>query len=325
MARKNPFANLMETTPADEGRVALDYTIKGASKSILSSINEMASQADKLLEGETVVEIAPADIDVSFVRDRMADDDAEFEALVEAIGERGQDSPVLLRPHPSATGRYMVVFGHRRVRAAERLGRKVRAVIKQMDDRAHVIAQGQENSARANLSFIERAVFAERVARLAYDNDNRIVMTALAVDRSTLSKMLSVTAIPGDVLEAIGAAKGIGRDRWYEMKQLLEKPSRLEQARAVLSGAEMAALSSDERFNRLVTVLKASDRPAKAKPVRNSRSWSAADKAVAADISSDGRRFTLALKARDAIDFGEFLSDRLPDLYAAFRKEKAGQ
>jgi ParB family transcriptional regulator, chromosome partitioning protein len=322
MARKNPFANLMDGTPADEGRVALDYTIKGASKSILSSINEMASQADKLLEGETVVEVAPSEIDVSFVRDRMADNDAEFETLVEAIRERGQDSPVLLRPHPKQTGRYMVVFGHRRVRAAETLGRKVRAVIKQMDDRTHVIAQGQENSARANLSFIERAVFAERVAKLAYDNDNRVVMTALAVDRSTLSKMLSVTAIPADVLEAIGAAKGIGRDRWYEMKQALEKPAHLDQARAILAGGEMAALSSDERFNRLMTALKAGERAGKTKAPRKSRTWSADDKAVAADMSTDGRRFTLALKARDAVSFGEFLSDRLPDLYDAFRKGK---
>ncbi len=105
MARKNPFANLMDDKPAEEGRVALDYTIKGASKSILSSINEMASQADKLLAGETVVEIAPSDIDGSFVRDRMADDDQEFEALVEAIRERGRTVPCCcgrIRPPPAA-------------------------------------------------------------------------------------------------------------------------------------------------------------------------------------------------------------------------------
>ena len=33
MARKNPFANLMDEKPVDNG-VALDYTIKGASRSI---------------------------------------------------------------------------------------------------------------------------------------------------------------------------------------------------------------------------------------------------------------------------------------------------
>ncbi|UXN76219.1 hypothetical protein N8D56_25850 (plasmid) [Devosia sp. A8/3-2] len=45
---------------------ALDYATKGATRSLLSSIDEMASQADKLLEGETIVELDPATIDDSF-------------------------------------------------------------------------------------------------------------------------------------------------------------------------------------------------------------------------------------------------------------------
>ena len=118
MARKNPFANLMDDKPVNDGLVALDYTIKGASRSIISSIDELAERADKLLEGETVVELDPDIIDDSFVRDRIEDDPKEFEDLVSAIRERGQDSPVLVRPHPRETGRYMVVFGHRRLEAA---------------------------------------------------------------------------------------------------------------------------------------------------------------------------------------------------------------
>lgn len=59
MARKNPFANVMSDTPTDSNRAVLDYTIRGASKSILNSIDEMAARADKLLEGETVIELDP--------------------------------------------------------------------------------------------------------------------------------------------------------------------------------------------------------------------------------------------------------------------------
>lgn len=58
MARKNPFATIMDSDgkPA-ERPVALDYTIKGASRSIISSIDEMAAHADKLAEkAETIVE-----------------------------------------------------------------------------------------------------------------------------------------------------------------------------------------------------------------------------------------------------------------------------
>ncbi len=167
MARKNPFANLLDEGEHDENRPALDYAVKGASRSILNSINDLAARADKLVEGETIVELDPDSVDASFVQDRLDDDDErEFNELVAAMRERGQDTPILVRPHPSAPARYMVVFGHRRLRAAKELGRKVRAVVKDLKDRDHVVAQGQENSARANLSFIEKALYAAHIAGL---------------------------------------------------------------------------------------------------------------------------------------------------------------
>ncbi len=56
----------------------------------------------------------------------------------------------------------MIVFGHRRAKVARELGIKVKAVIKPLADLEHILSQGQENSARANLSFIERVLFAAR-------------------------------------------------------------------------------------------------------------------------------------------------------------------
>ncbi len=315
MARKNPFAHVMEEGLPDEARPVLDYTIKGASRSILNSIDELASRADKLLEGETIVELDPDVVDVSFIQDRLEDDAKEFEELVNGIRERGQDSPILVRPHPKVDGRYMVVFGHRRLRAAKTLGRKVRAVVKAMQDQEHVVAQGQENSARANLSFIERAVFAGALSRLHYDNDNRIIMTALSLDRATLSKMLAVTSISPEILDSIGAAKSIGRDRWYELKILLEKPSNLDKAMAFVATPAFAEGTSDERFNGLVTHLKQSKRPSSKV---QERSWSIADKSINVTAKHDGKVFSLALKSKDAAGFGEYLSDNLEQLYEAF-------
>lgn len=318
MARKNPFANLMDEPITTEERPSLDYAIKGASKSILRSIDEMAERADKLLEGQTVVELDPALVDASFVRDRLDEGNAEYHELLEAIRERGQDSPILVRPHPKLQGRYMVVFGHRRLKVAEALGRKVRAVVKELDDRAHVVAQGQENSARANLSFIEKALFAAELSRLNYDRDNQTVLAALSIDRATLSKMLSVTAIPLAVLEGIGAAKGIGRDRWYELKQLLEMASNLEKALAFVGTDEFGSLSGDARFEALFKHVKQAQRPAQKGPKAFSRTWASQDKRLSASMKSDGKSFTLAMKAKDAAGFGEYLSGKLADLYASY-------
>ena len=324
MARKNPFANLREDDGAQKAQPALDYAMKGASRSLLSSFDEIASRADKLVEGETIVEIDPDSVDDSFVRDRLAADDEEFSDLLQAIRERGQDSPILVRPHPSKAGRYMVVFGHRRVRAAKLLERKVRAVVKEMKDREHVIAQGQENSARANLSFIEKALFAARIARLNYDEDNATILTALAIDRATLSKMLSVAALPSEVLKAIGPAKGIGRDRWYELKLMLERSASLDRALSVIGGNEFSVLPSDDRFNALVSRVKAAKSSVRGHSRLSRRNWMPEDGSLAAEMTSDGKRFTLALKARgaDAKAFGEYLSENLAQLYEAFREEK---
>lgn len=326
MARKNPFASLMGEAAGIEGpetgQAARDYTRKGASKSMLSSITEMAAQADRLVAGEAIVEIDPELVDISFVKDRLDDDGEEYAQLVEAIRERGQDSPILVRPHPKATGRFMIVFGHRRVRVARDLGRKVRAVVKNLADIDHVIAQGQENSARANLSFIEKALYAGSLAALRYDDDNSVILAALSINRPTLSKMLSVASLPPAILEAIGPAKAVGRDRWYELKQLLDRPSNHEIAIDAISEAGFTELGSDERFDRLIERLKAAQsRRVKAKPVKTT--WQPPDKTLAAEISSEDKRYSLAIKGKgpEAREFGRYLTEKLGQLYLDFRKE----
>lgn len=319
MARKNPFANLMASDAPAEEQPALDYAVKGASKSFLNSLNEITARADKLMEGEPVVELDPDLVDPSFVKDRLEEDEKEFNEILEAIRERGQDSPILVRPHPNSPQRYMVVFGHRRLKVAKLLGRKVRAVIKEMKDREHVVAQGQENSARANLSFIEKAMYASELSKLRYDDDNAIVMAALALDRATLSKMLAVASIPEKVLRAIGPAKGIGRDRWYELKLLLERPANYDAAVEVADTEDFAKLATDGRFAAIEKRLKT--RQNRSRNESTKQSWAPRDGVLAAEMLAEGKKFTLAIKAKgpDAKAFGAYLSDNLDRLYDDFR------
>lgn len=328
MARKNPFASLLnsEDTPS-ENRAVLDYAAKGATRSLLNSIDEMATQAGKLLEGETIVELDPALIDDSFAKDRFSLDGddyrEELERVVAAVRERGQDTPVLVRPHPLQSGRYMLVFGHLRRLSAVRLGRKVRAVIKEMTDREHVIAQGQENNGRANTSFIEKAVFAADIVNRHFDDDNSTVMAALGADKSTLSKMLAVASLPEPLLKGVGRATRIGRDRWYDLKLLLDKPSNLDKALQFIRVPAIVALPSDQRFEALAKHLKTSTAGAGAKPAPTRSSWRPADGRLAAEAVADGKKFTLALKARgpDARAFGDYLTEQLDRLYETFRQQ----
>ncbi|CAH1648097.1 plasmid partitioning protein RepB [Chelatococcus asaccharovorans] len=328
MARKNPFASLLNSEDTtSENRAVLDYAAKGATRSLLNSIDEMATQAGKLLEGETIVELDPALIDDSFAKDRFALDSddyrEELERVVAAVRERGQDTPVLVRPHPLQPGRYMLVFGHLRRLSAVKLGRKVRTVIKEMTDREHVIAQGQENNGRANTSFIEKAVFAADIVNRHFDDDNSTVMAALGADKSTLSKMLAVASLPEPLLKGIGRATRIGRDRWYDLKLLLDKPSNLDKALQFITAPAIAALPSDQRFEALAKHLKVTKAETRSKPAPSRTSWRPTDGRLAAETVADGKKFTLALKARgpDARAFGDYLTEHLDRLYAEFRQQ----
>jgi ParB family chromosome partitioning protein len=322
MARKNPFASVLDDNDKSVSSSAVHYAARGASRSILNSLDEIAARADKLVEGETIVEIDPDLIDPSFVRDRRGDDEQEFKELFEAIREGGQNSPILVRPHASVSGRYMAVFGHRRLKVAKALGRKVRAIVKVMQDREHILALGHENSARANVPFIERARFAADVARLRYDEDNTTILSALSVDRTTLSKMLSVASLPEAILDAIGEAKLVGRDRWYDLKLLLDNPANIDLALTLVAEDGFTSIASEARFDLLVHRLKLASSRKRVRPKPVTRSWAPRDASMSAEMIGDGKRFTMAMKSKnaDAREFGDFLSENLDELYEAFRK-----
>jgi ParB family chromosome partitioning protein len=340
MARKNIFASVMQEAPETAEAAATKpaepsaHAKYGAAKSLSSSIDALARQASMLVEGQTIVELDPALVDASFLVDRMgggaAGEDDAYQALLEAIRARGQDSPVLVRPHPERAGRFQVVFGHRRLRVAKALGRPLRAVVKSMADIEHVLAQGQENAARANLTFIERVLFAQKLAEQNYARE--VIQAALTVDYQTLSKMLTIPkVVTAEVIEAIGPAPGVGRDRWLDLRKLMEGAEAPAQAQAVLAEPGFAALPLAERFDHLFTRLgrMQARRPAK-KPLLGGgagRAWHATDDQVSAQIKSARNTTTLVLSGKGQggeAGFGAFVADQLDHLYEAYRKARGG-
>lgn len=318
MARRNIFRNIKEPEPPSAEREASpSYTMRGASRNIIESISELAeraARAEQVQEGEAVVELDPDLVEGSFVTDRM-EDDVAFSELVEAIKARGQDSPILVRHHPTLPGRYQTVFGHRRLRVARELGRQVKAVVRNVSDVEHVIAQGQENSARENLSFIERALFAQRL--IDRGHDRQTVQTALATDAPMLTRMLSVSSrVPEAIALAIGPSKAVGRDRWLEFAQLMDNPEAKHTSELAVQQVDFAGLPSEARFEKVLAALKSLARPRRgsaAKPVKSK--WETSDKMVAADLTDSGRSFSLAFKSKGGAGFGRFVAESLERLY----------
>ncbi|WP_158743471.1 plasmid partitioning protein RepB [Acidisphaera sp. L21] len=342
MSRKNLLASITGSKPtAPEGTPPLaarpstpGLSSRGALGAVTRTIDTLAARAStakeleaRLANGATVVDLTPALVDRSFVDDRMPGSEESYAELLEAIRQTGQESPILVRPHPQQTGRFQAAFGHRRLRAAAELGRPVRAIVRQLSDLELVLAQGQENSARADLSFIERARFAKRLEDLGYTRDT--IMTALGIDKTTLSRLISVaTEIPSAMIEAVGAAPGVGRDRWMELVGLLRNAGVSPGAEALVRTTDFTALPSDDRFGALHRAFSdpapssvSLPHPADtARPPRaRSTYWATEDGKRLVKITASDRAFVLTIDAKAAPAFGEFLLAEMEQLYDTYR------
>lgn len=79
-------------------------------------------------------------------------DPAKIDEMAETIKERGQLQPITVAPR-DADGRYRIMFGERRWRACQKLGKPVRAIVSKTDDVEQVrIDQFIENDQREDLS-----------------------------------------------------------------------------------------------------------------------------------------------------------------------------
>lgn len=279
---------------------------------------ETKAMQEALLSGERIVELDPALVEISFIRDRLADAPLDLDdELVQSIAENGQEVPILVRNHPTVQGRYQIAYGHRRLQAVKLLGRKVQAIIRKLDDTDVVIAQGIENSARRNLSYVERAIFALNLENGGFDRP--VIMKALSTDKTELSKLLSVAkAVPAELVNVIGIAPGIGRRKWLALSQLMANNT-LPKLQKLLASESFAGLESDQRFEALFAEL--TRKPGSADTTEYEWTPKNGEK-IRATIKASANSFTLALKTAAAPDFGDYISRRLDELYQAYRTDK---
>ena len=230
-------------------------------KSELDKLADDAATANELkasLEREGhIVELTPGLIDGASVGDRIPlEHDEKFDELKRSIKESGQQLPILVRPHPNKAGRYEAAYGHRRLRAANELDLKVRAIVRRLTDREMIVAQGQENGPRLDLSFIERALYASRLKASNYDRE--LICEALSVDKPEVSRLLKVAdEVDEQIILAVGPARKIGRPRWIEFAGNLKTDAIKSAIQDFLNSKEFADITnSDEKFEQVFKLSK---------------------------------------------------------------------
>ena len=293
----------------------------GAIGQSLGEFSERAKRAEEierqLTAGHVIVELDPALIDPSFIADRMPSSPETVANLADAIREHGQINPILVRPNPEVAGRFQVAFGHRRLRAVSSLGRPIKAVVRELTDEQLVIAQGQENDERKDLSYVEKARFAlgleQRFSRAT-------IMAALSVYKSDLSNMLSVARkIPEEIVDAIGPAPGIGRRGWIELADHLAKGGAADPVRKLALAPEFQRLESDERFKKVLGSLKP-----RSEQIRTDI-WTTASGTSLAKVTQNDERISLTIDRRKSPEFADFVLTRVRDLYLEFEASADGR
>lgn len=287
----------------------------GQSLGEMSERTKRAEEIERLLSaGQTIVDLDVANIEPSFVPDRMQIDDEAFETFVQSIKAEGQQVPILVRPHPEKPDKYQIAFGHRRWRAAKALERPIKAVVRVLTDQELVIAQGQENNERQDLSYIEKALFARRLDR-QFSRD--VITSALAVYSSDLSNMLSVAnRVPDDLIESVGPAHSVGRRSWMALANLLTAKPNVEKARKLSSEESFKELPSKERFEALLKgISEHSPTGSETVPV------SYAGREIGR-ISETKQRVTLTVDRKASPEFAAFVLRELPRLFELHLKQE---
>jgi ParB family transcriptional regulator, chromosome partitioning protein len=336
MGRKNLLAGLLddELTAVNSGSGTAGSIpdgfptlgSRGAVGAMSRSLDQLSAEIEaarslgtQIASGLTVVDLDPGLVDASFVPDRMSASDLDQASLVEAIRQHGQQVPILVRPHPEVPGRYETAYGHRRLRAAAALKRPVRAIVRELSDNELVVAQGQENSARKDLSYIERAMFAGTLEQRGFARDT--IMAALTVDKTELSRFLAVSrAVPKHLIDAIGSAPKAGRRRWLDLAGRVESRGAEKIVSQVIQDPAFLQAASDERIALVLDAL------TQKKPASSRATISRDDSGRRiARVQRSGRRLALVVEEAVEPDFAGYIVDRLPEMYRSFRQERVGE
>ncbi|MHB1101818.1 MAG: plasmid partitioning protein RepB [Devosia sp.] len=332
MSRKDALNSLFlgkpaQTPPGTSPAKNPERVRSGAISAMGTSLQELTQGAraaaklhEQLLAGDHVLSLDPSSIDPSPIADRLpADLDPGFDQLVVSIQQHGQQVPILVRPNPSSEGRYQIAYGRRRLRAIVQLSQQVKAIVRDLSDDELVVAQGRENLDRADLSFIEKALFAKRLEDSGYERS--VIMAALSTDKADLSRYIAIARrIPEELARQIGPAAKAGRARWSALVDALAKPKASAKVDDAVAADQFRAADSDTRFTLVFNAIAPST-----ERLTKGEAWSTPQGRRAARIERRGTQTAITFDEKRVPEFAAFVAGRLDALYTEFANDHGGE
>jgi ParB family chromosome partitioning protein len=156
--------------------------------------------------------------------------ESDLEELAVSIREHGVLQPILVRPTPGEPGRFQIVAGERRWRAAQRAGlREMPVVIRELDDLRTLEISIIENVQRVDLNAIEEA-FGYRDLVERFGRTQEEIGRIVGKSRSHVANALRLLGLP----EAVQAALREGRLSAGHARALAAAPDPAALAQVVL-------------------------------------------------------------------------------------------
>ena len=158
----------------------------------VSPEEQAASSPSSELQRIRIAEISP-----NHFQPRRTFTEAELAELEASLRTNGLLQPITVRP--KGHGRWELVAGERRLRAATRLGwTEIPAVVRDFDDRAMLTLALVENLQRSDLNALEEAEGYQRLID-EFGLTQQQVADAVGKDRTTITNLLRVLTLPPSI------------------------------------------------------------------------------------------------------------------------------
>jgi ParB family chromosome partitioning protein len=153
-------------------------------------------------------------LDPSPFQPRMNFDEEMLRDLAESIRTQGVLQPILVRPHPDVPGRYQIIAGERRWRAAGIAGlHEIPVICRELNDMQSAAAAMVENLQRENLNPIEEAEGYQRLID-TLGLTHEALGSVVSKSRAHVGNIMRLLGLPESVRDEVrGGALSLGHAR----------------------------------------------------------------------------------------------------------------
>ncbi len=179
----------------------------GDGLAVAGTLAELQAVASgRTADGETVFRLAIDQLDHNPHQTRREFDQESLQELADSIQVQGVVQPIVVRPgpvHPGNEGRFILILGERRLRAAKLAGQTtIPAIVRRVSEQQAAEMTLVENLQREDLNCVEQAeAFANLSAEFKLTQEE--IGARAGVSRETVSNYMRLLALPEGVIGAL--------------------------------------------------------------------------------------------------------------------------